>query len=154
MLFRSQYPAGRYGNYVVPRSVTSLGAEAFADCAAFGIYFQGNAPNTGDSVLTFSYDLGTNYYLPGTLGWSNTLAGRPTVPWFLPRPVILGVQQNPYGFTISWATNASVVVECSTDLTQNVWQPVQTNAMVNGTNGFSNPNWLSNPASFYRVVPW
>ena len=48
--------------------------------------------------------------------------GRPTAPWFLPNPLILthsasfGVGANGFGFTISWATNASVVVQAATNL--------------------------------------
>ena len=64
----------------------------------------------------------TVYYLPGTTGWDSTFAGRPTALWVLPYPLILnngssfGVQTNGFGFIISWATNISVVVEASPDL--------------------------------------
>lgn len=37
-----------------------------------------------------------------------------------------GLQTNGFGFTISWATNASVVVEACTNLFNPVWVPVQT----------------------------
>jgi len=41
------------------------------------------------------------------------------------------------------------VIEVSTDL-QN-WTPVITNALVNGTNAFSDSTWTNYPQRFYRV---
>ena len=84
--------------------------------------------------------------------------GLPTAPWFLPNPVILnhsagfGVQPGGFGFTISWATNASVVVEAATNLANPVWIPVSTNTLTGGTNYFSDPQWTNYPERFYRVA--
>jgi hypothetical protein len=84
--------------------------------------------------------------------------GRPTAPWFLPNPVILngepsfGVGANGFGFTISWATNASVVVEAATNLANPVWIPVSTSTLTGGTNYFSDPQWTNYPERFYRVT--
>ncbi|MGH7954208.1 MAG: hypothetical protein ACREFE_20125, partial [Limisphaerales bacterium] len=75
--------------------------------------------------------------------------------WMLSSPTILnfepdfGIHTNNFGFTISWATNTSVVVEASTNL-QN-WTPVITNALVNGTNVFGDSTWTNYPQRFYRV---
>ena len=79
-------------------------------------------------------------------------------------PVILnfgdsfGVKTNHFGFRISWATNASVVVQASTNLTSPTWQPVSTNAISVGVNPetdgwsyFADPEWASNSARFYRL---
>ena len=99
----------------------------------------------------------TVYYLPGTTGWGSTFGGLPTVLWFLPNPLILnfepnfGVQTNCFGFTISWATNISVVVEVCTNLANPVWSPTATNALIAGTSYFSDPQWTNYPARYYRL---
>ena len=56
-----------------------------------------------------------------------------------------GVQPGGFGFTISWATNASVVVEAATNLANPVWIPVSTNTLTGGTNYFSDPQWTNYP---------
>jgi hypothetical protein len=61
----------------------------------------------------------------------------------------LGVQGNTFQFTISWATNIAVIVDASTNL-QN-WTPVTTNALVNGTNSFSDSAYTNFSKRFYRV---
>ena len=99
----------------------------------------------------------TVYYLPGTRNWGPTFRGLPTAPWVLPNPVILttpssfGLRTNQYGFVISWATNASVVVEASTDLGLPEWSPVGTNALVEGWSYFSDPEWTNYARSLYRL---
>ena len=99
----------------------------------------------------------TVYYLPGTSGWSSTFAGHRTALWTLPYPQVLnnapgfGVQNNQFGFTISWATNLSIIVQAATNLANPVWTPMATNPLVNGTNFFSDPNWSNYPGHFYRI---
>ena len=84
--------------------------------------------------------------------------GLPTAPWFLPNPQILnfepgfGIQPGGFGFTISWATNASVVVEAATNLANPVWIPVSTSPLTSGTSYFSDPQWTNYPVRFYRVT--
>jgi hypothetical protein len=97
--------------------------------------------------------------LPGTTGWGAMFDGRLTAPWFLPNPVILnhsagfGVQPGGFGFTISWATNVSVVVEAATNLANPVWIPVSTNnTLTGGTNYFSDPQWTNYPMRYYRAA--
>jgi len=147
----------------IPGSVTSIGGGAFGYCTSLtSVYFTGNAPSpTNDStVFSASYgytDPATVCYLPGTTGWGAMFDGLPTAPWFLPNPVILnnsanfGVQPGGFGFTISWATNVSVVVEAATNLANPVWIPVSTNTLTGGTNYFSDPQWTNYPDRFYRV---
>ena len=105
-------------------------------------------------------DSATVYYLPGTTGWGAMFGSRPTALWALPYPVILsgangntslGVQNSQFGFTVSWATNLSVVVLAATNLVNPVWTPVATNALVNGTNYFSDSNSTNYPGRFYRL---
>jgi len=59
------------------------------------------------------------------------------------------VQSNRFQFTISWATNTSVVVLASTNLLN--WTPVITNALVNGASAFMDSTWTNYPQRFYRV---
>jgi hypothetical protein len=153
-------------NVTIGNSIISIGEGAFFRCSSLtSVYFTGNAPSPTDDSTVFSgfidgdpvTDTATIYYLPGTTGWGAMFDGLPTAPWFLPNPVILnhgpgfGVQPGGFGFTISWATNASVVVEAATNLANPVWLPVSTSPLVNGTNYFSDPQWTNYPGRFYRV---
>jgi hypothetical protein len=145
----------------IPQSVTDfesdIGGYTFFNCTNLtSIFFRGNAPMSDDSVFRADNNA-TVYYLPGTTGWSTNFALRPTSLWTLPYPVILnttfpfGVQSNQFGFTVSWATNDSVVVEASTDLTNPKWSAVTTNALSGATFYFSDPEWIKYPSLFYRV---
>ena len=145
-------------NITIPNSVTSIGDGAFMNCTSLtGVCFQGNAPILGSSSVFYDANNVTVYYLPGTTGWGTTFGGRPTALWVLPNPLILhigpsfGVQTNGYGFVISWATNASVVVEACTDLANRIWSPVATNNLADGSSYFSDPDWTNYPARFYRL---
>jgi hypothetical protein len=138
--------------------VTSIEGWVFCRCTNLsGVYFRGNAPSLGMDVFDGA-DRATVYYLLGTTGWDSTFGGRPTTPWWLPYPVILttaphfGVPTNGFSFIISWATNASVVVEAATDLNNPTWSPLGTNALAEGWSQFSDPQWMNCAARFYRVV--
>jgi hypothetical protein len=138
-------------------SVTSIGGSAFDSCTNLtSLDFYGDAPSA--DMTTFNLDgNATVYYLPGTSGWTTNFYGLPTALWFLPNPQILnpsagfGVQPGGFGFTISWATNVSVVVEAATNLANPVWIPVSTNTLTGGTNYFSDPQWTNYPRRFYRI---
>jgi hypothetical protein len=143
----------------IPNSVTNIGYAAFSACVTLtNVFFGGSAPALGMQLFGGDTDA-TVYYLPGTTGWSNTFAGVPTALWTLPHPVILnngfGLGANGFGFTVSWATNAAVVVEGCTNLANPVWQALQTNTLTATTNGgffnFSDPQWTNHPARFYRA---
>ena len=99
----------------------------------------------------FSYSPATVYYLPGTTGWSNSLASVPTVLWLpaIQADTSLGISTNGFGFNINWASGQTVVVEASPDLIN--WQPVQTNAIMTGSSYFSDPQWTNYPGRFYRL---
>ncbi len=175
-----EYPEAKAGSYTVPNGVINIGALAFCFCGSLtsvtipnsvtniadyafssckdlaGVFFSGNAPNVAPSA--FNGDNGaTVYYLPGTLGWESTFGGLATAPWVLPSPLILlngpgfGVQTNGFGFTVSWATNISVVVQACADLAHPAWAPVRTNALINGSFYFSDPQWTSYARRFYRL---
>jgi BspA type Leucine rich repeat region (6 copies) len=148
-------------NVTIGNSVTSIGdggVGAFFQCYSLtGVYFQGNSPSPTNDSFVFYADPATVYYLPGTMGWGAMFDGLPTAPWFLPNPVILnrepnfGVQPGGFGFIISWATNASVVVQAATNLVNPVWLPVSTNPLTGGTSYFSDPQWTNYPERFYRA---
>ena len=158
-----QFPGGLGGDYAIPSSVTSIGEGAFEYCPSLtGIYFQGNSPSPTNDSTVFSGNPNGNpatvYYLPGTTGWGAMFDGLPTAPWFLPNPLVLnngpgfGMQPGGFGFTISWATNASIVVEAATNLANPIWIPVSTNTLTGGTNHFSDPQWTNYPGRFYRIT--
>jgi hypothetical protein len=145
-------------NAMIPSSVTSIGHFAFYYCTNLtGLFFNGNAPSLASSDAFDGASNAIVYYLPGTTGWGTTYGGRPTVPWFLPNPVILswcssfGVQTNTLGFIISWATNLSVVVEACTKLANPSWSPVSTNTLPGGWSYFSDPDWTNYPVRLYRI---
>jgi hypothetical protein len=156
------YKCYALANVAIPGGVMNFSAYNFASCPNLHqAYFQGNAPTvnggagSADSTLFSGDGGGTVYYLPGTTGWGTNYGGWPTAQWYQPQPQILGsgnglgVQSNQFQFTISWATNTSVVVQASTNL-QN-WTPVITNTLINGTNAFSDSAFTSYPERFYRV---
>ncbi len=106
----------------------------------------------------------TIYYLPGTVGWDPTFGDRPTAVWRLPQPMVLtlppdfGVKSNAFGFRISWATNATVVVEASASLLNPAWLPISTNTLTMDLNPLtdgwcyvSDPQWTNSSARFYRI---
>jgi hypothetical protein len=144
----------------IPSSVSVLGGSAFSDCYQLtSVFFTGNAPGVEPTAFENS-DSATVYYLPGTSGWTGTFDKRPTMPWALPYPVMLtgspgfGVLSNGFGFTISWLTNASVVVEACTNLSAPVWTRVSTNTQTlsSGVSYFTDPLWTNHPVRFYRLT--
>jgi PKD repeat protein len=146
-------------NVMVPGGVTSITDNAFYYCTSLtGVYFEGNAPIPGNDATVFTDDSASvAYYLPGTTGWGSNFDGIPTAPWFLANPLILndnssiGVKSNRFGFTISWATNITVVVEACTNLANPTWQPVSTNTLGGGSSYFQDPQWTNYPRRFYRL---
>lgn len=139
-----------------PSSLSTIGRDSFYHCTSLtGMYFKGNAPSVANGISTFANT--TAYYLPGTTGWGSTLAFVVTALWELPYPLILssspsfGVVTNQFGFTVSWATNLSVVVEASTNLSNPVWEPLQTNTLSGGSFYFSDSQWTNHPTRFYRL---
>jgi hypothetical protein len=149
----------------IPSSVANLGQYAFSFCPNLtNVFFHGNAPTVNgengsadSTVFDGANGNGTVYFLPGASGWTNTFGGWPTAQWFQPQPTILGaaagfnLQSNQFNFTISWATNAAVIIQTCTNLANPIWTPVATNALSNGQANFSDPNWTTSPSRFYRV---
>ena len=62
-----------------------------------------------------------------------------------------GVLTNGFGFIISWATNADIVIEASANPANPDWSPVGTNTLTDGSSYFSDPDWTNYPTRFYRL---
>jgi hypothetical protein len=147
---------GSLTSVTIDKAVSYIGDWAFSYCSGLtAVYFLGDAPSAGSDVF-----LGTEvtiYYLPGTTGWGTTFGGRPTALWVVPQPVILttapnfGIQNNAFGFVISWATNASVVVEACSNFANAFWSPVSTNTLAGGSSYFIDTGWTNYPTRFYRL---
>jgi hypothetical protein len=144
---------------IIPQNVTSMGSGVFAYCTRLtSVYFAGNAPTVG-SYFFYQDNNSKIYYLPGTAGWQQffSTVGVSGIMWFLPNPSILtgsasfGIQTNQFGFTVSWATNTSIVVEACTNPFNSNWQPIQTNILMAGLTYFSDPQWTNYPNRFYRI---
>ncbi len=152
-----------------PASLRSFGVQAFLGCGNLrGLYFEADAvgPENG-SVGSNLFQGATNvvvYCRPGTRGWGPSFAGRPTALWHLSQPAILsfgpdfGVQSNRFGFIVSWATNALVVVETAASLAPANWTSAATNTISVGPDPlsggwffFSDPQSVLQPGRFYRV---
>jgi hypothetical protein len=150
-------------NLTIPDRVTSIGMVTFQNCnGRHSAYFQGNAPtvngvpgNQDQTTFAGIWPKGTVYYALGTTGWGTTFGNWPTAGWYDPQPQIhhhsghSGGTSSTFGFTIAWATNTAVVVEASTDLLN--WTVISTNALINGTNEFNDPDSINHPMRFYRV---
>jgi hypothetical protein len=172
-----QCPAGLTGKYTVPNTVTGIAVSAFYGCSllttvttpgtvtniadqAFilctslsAVYFQGNAPKASSSAFAFANNAFI-YYLPGTIGWGPTLAGRPTALWnpqFQIGDSTFGVQNNQFGFTVTGTTNIPIVLEATTALASPLWATLQTCTLTNGSIYFTDPTWTNYPSRFYRI---
>jgi uncharacterized repeat protein (TIGR03803 family) len=62
-----------------------------------------------------------------------------------------GVQSNAFGFDFAGISNQTAIVEFSTNLSQPVWSPLQTNQLIGAPLYFSDPVSGQNPSAFYRV---
>jgi len=145
----------------IPRSVTAVQGPGMREPGAFGnctsliaSYFEGDAPPDDRAFASGEFSTGetptTVYYLPRTTGWGPEYGGRSTALW-QPRMDTGGAVANQFGFTISWASDRSVIVESCTDFANPTWSPVGTNALTDGSAYYTDPDWAQYPARFYRV---
>lgn len=136
-------------NVNIGNGLASLGNGVFLGCSSLtSAYFQGNTPP--DDGTAFYYDPATVYYLLGTSGWGSTFGGVPTVLWN-PQADPFGVTGGHFGFNLTGPTNAVIVVQACTNLSNPVWSPVATNSFSSsGTSAFSDLQWTNFPKRFYR----
>lgn len=131
---------------IVSSNVVDLGVQTFRSCSNLtGVFFEGNPPAVDPNAFLNASKV-IVYYLPGTTGWGTNFAGRPTALW---RPQAHA--ENPFGINIAWANGRTVAVDACTDLTNPIWLPVATNAIVNRAAYFSDPQWTNNLSCFYRL---
>jgi hypothetical protein len=143
------YECNSLTNVIIPASVTIIGDGAFAESSSLvTAYFEGNAPP--DDGTVFYNDPATVYYLPGTTGWGATFGGVPAVLWN-PQAQNTFVTAGQFGFEITGPTNAVIVIQACTNLTNPFWIPVSTNTLDgNGISSFSDSQWANYPSRFYR----
>lgn len=133
----------------IPGSVNSIGDSAFSFCDHLkGVFFVGNAPDVASNWFLFS--TGFICYLPGTTGWGATFGGTPTRLWN-PLMESSGVGPAGFGFNITGTADIPIVVEAATSLANAAWVPLQSLNLTNGAFYFSDPNWTTHPARFYRI---
>ena len=150
------YKAFRYC-FSVPRavigsSVVTIGSNAFDYCSGLQkVYFTGNTPAPGASLFGDSSSA-TVYYMPDTIGWTNTYAGRSAVLWnpHANADSKFGVSTNGFGFTIAGTSNLEIVVQVCTNLGSPNWSDVKTNTLTSGSAYFSDSSWTNRPSRFYR----
>jgi len=139
-------------NIIIPLNVSHLGYGVFYGCNHLaGVYFCGNAPtnNLGTDIFTSAMNA-VVYYLPGTTGWSNTFAGRPTALWN-PRAQAGGMLANCFGFTLTGTASIPIVIEATTNLNGSGWTTMRSCTLTNGAIYFSDPDTTNHPARFYRI---
>ncbi len=140
----------------IPNSVTNFAADAFQGCPLTSIYFLDDAPGIipYDGPNLGSLLQGTVYYLPGATGWSNSFDFCPAVLW---NPLIqtgdgtFGVRNNQFGFNITGTSNIPIVVEACTNLASQVWTPLQSLTLTNGSYYFSEPFQPVSAGRYYRI---
>jgi len=144
----------------IPNSVSRIGYEAFINCTKVTNFtFLGNAPvlipyPTNSLAGRWFANVGAGakaYYYCGTTGWGTNYGGLPTVMLCPPQiaPGSAGVKPGGFGFTLTFLTNQTIVVEASTNLVN--WQPIWTNSLPDASADFVDPEWLQQPRRFYRA---
>jgi len=146
--------------FTIPASVVYIGNRAFFDCYYLeGFYFRGNAPGWGSAVFGTTFwgeERALHFFhLPGTTGWgTGELSYYPNSLW---NPSIqtgddhFGVQTNGFGFMITGPINSLVKIETGTNLTHDVWNPIVTHKLIDGSVNFHDPGWTNYPNRFYRL---
>lgn len=143
------FPGTKSGNYTIPATVTNVGTYSFYECRNLALYFQGDSPIHSDVVFSGVSNL-IIYYLPGTTGWGSTYESVPEVLWN-PGATTFSTAGGQFGFNITGPTNAVIVMEACTNLSNPVWLPISTNTLTGGTNYFSDPVWTNYSGRFYRI---
>lgn len=120
-------------NVVMSAQLSSIGASAFAYCENLrSAYFLGNAPSPGASAFQ-NASQATAYYLPHTMGWSNTFAGIPAALWTPPLPAtgITAYSNQPVVILpyLAESIGTNFVIQMTTNVVTGPWVTV-TNGIV------------------------
>lgn len=99
---------------------------------------------TNDGAITITGDTGPG----GVVVIPSSTNGYPLI---LNNGPGFNFQADGCSFTISWATNPSVIVQACTNLANPIWTPVTTNTLTGGTSYFSDSQWTNYPGRFYRI---
>jgi len=90
----------------------------------------------------------TAYYLLGAKNWGAKFDGIPAVLWN-PQAITPGLTGGQFGFNLTGPTNATILVQACSNLSNPVWLPVATNTFsASGTSTFTDPS--VQPSRFYR----
>ena len=136
---------------ITGNSLTDIGSGVFQNCWDLqGVYFTSNAPSPEWDASMFADSYPTVYYLPGTTGWGETFAGRPTAAWqsSIDTPV---VAEGGFEFRITGSDSEESVLEVCTNLAQGIWTPIETNTLLNGFTVFNDPGWTNHPTRYVRI---
>lgn len=137
---------------ILPKSLVFILQQAFANNPQLKeVYVRGNAPGFTPELFDGS-PLVKVYYLPGTTGWTATYSSRPAILWnpsMQPAGPFGGV--NPFRFLITGTADIPFVIEATTNLSNAVWIPVQTNTLTDGSLLFTDLDAPARPQRFYRV---
>ena len=141
-------------NITIPSSVIEMASDVFSGCLSLrGVYFRGNQPNLQFPSLFNDVSDVKSFYLPGSTGWSEIFADRPTQLWN-PEALIgdpkFGIEAGKFGFTVTGCCDIVVVIEACADLNHPVWEPVGTNTLTTGSFYFSDGEWISHMSRVYR----
>jgi len=139
---------------VIPDSLTSIDIFAFQNCPNLKtLFFRGNAPSVPQTAFSGTTNA-IAYYLPGKFGWADIFGGRPTALWL---PVVqtqdgnFGVRSNEFGFSMSWASGQTAVVEACSDLAGAAWVPISTNVLADDSLYVRDPFWTNFSQRLYRI---
>jgi hypothetical protein len=117
---------------IIPASATGIGDFAFAACTSLrSAYFLGNSPFDDGTIFNQDPFTATVYYLVGTTDWDDIFSSLPAVLWN-PQANTFSIAGGQFGFNLTGPTNAVIVVEACTNLSNPVWLPVATNTFSSG----------------------
>ena len=158
------YRSTNLTSIMIPRNVTNIGLGVFSGClnlaeidvdplnpvysSADGVLF--NKAQT--ELIRYPPAKAGKYWIPSSVTTIGELA-------FESNAEVTGVlsarlaPNNSFGFTISWPTNAPMVIEATSNLIPPAWSPIGTNTLMNGLTYFTDPQWTNYPHRFYRIRP-
>ena len=134
----------------IPQGVVNIGDNTFSFCSKLSkVLFKGSAPAKGSG--TFRESFPTVYYLPGTTGWGEAYAGRPTVQLNQPSTQFYALNGSGNG-QLAWTAVQSFVYEIQS--TDNLSVPFvyrATRIATSAGESWTDPEIVLPSQRFYRV---